>query len=471
MITLSINNNKGHVDCSKKLLLRMIKDFKIPHKNAFHIRQYMPRGWDGKVKYISDAGYFSTGLLPKVVGYLQENKKKFEFDDLRRHLVPGPVPLILNGWKLRPYQVEILTVIKDNYLKTGELYFPRGIIGAATNAGKTLIMAAIAKMFGGKAVCLINSKELFEDLMNDVPKFLPGKVGQISAKKIEWNDFMVCMAPTLKNRVRLHSTAKKLAEYPVCLVDECDLSDNKTYKTSINTALYNCFVKIGLSGSALMNDDKNKNQTIRGYFGDLLYKITNRELMDGGYSSEVVIKIVPGCLDKMDGYSYEEMYRLGIIENKVRNKKVYRRVKRAMKLGRLPALVTVKNHKHIENLYRIFKKRLPNDVSVDWVHHKRKDRAEVVKRFKEGKLDILIGSLILKRGKNFPLMRFMINAGGGRGVENTLQLLGRATRTHKSKKRTYYEDFYDEGMYIRRHSKRRIIAYKNEQLKVTELYK
>jgi len=307
--------------------------------------------------------------------------------------------------------------------------------------------------------------------LTEVPKFLPGKVGQISSNKIEWNEFMVCMAPTLKNRIKLHSTARKLAEYPVCLIDECDLSDNKTYKISINTGLYNCFVKIGLSGSALMNEDKNKNEAIRGYFGDKLYEIKNRQLMDEGYSSEVVIKIVTGNLDLMEGESYDTQYHQGIIENKLRNKKVFKRVKRAIKKGRLPALIIVKNHKHIELLYSLFKRLCPKNISVDWVHHKRKDRYKIVRRFTEGKLDVLIGSLILKRGKNFPLMRFIINAGGGKGVENTLQILGRATRFHESKKRTYYEDFYDEGLYIRRHSKRRIIAYKNEQLKVTELYK
>ncbi len=220
-----------------------------------------------------------------------------------------------------------------------------------------------------------------------------------------------------------------------------------------------------------MNEDKNKNQTIRGYFGDELFQIKNRYLMDKGYSSEVVVKIVPGNLDKMEGESYDTMYREGIINSKVRNNKALRRVKRAIKKGRLPALVIVKNHSHIERLYRLMKKKLPEDISIDWVHHKRKDRKEVVRRFKEGELDVLIGTLILKRGKNFPLMRYMLNASGGKGIEHILQLLGRATRKHKSKKRTYYEDFYDEGLYLRRHSKRRIIGYKNEQLKVTELYK
>ena len=193
--------------------------------------------------------------------------------------------------------------------------------------------------------------------------------------------------------------------------------------------------------------------------------------MDKGYSSEVVVKIVWGNTELMPGESYDTQYHKGIIESKGRNKRVFKRVKRAIKKKRLPALVIVKNHKHIEILFKLFKKLLPENISVDWVHHKRKDRHKIVDRFTRGDLDILIGSLILKRGKNFPLMRFIINAGGGKGVENTLQILGRATRFHKSKKRTYYEDFYDEGLYIRRHSKRRIIAYKNEQLKVTELYK
>lgn len=473
MIRLTINNNKVKIDCSRKYLLRLIKDFKIRHRNAYYIRAYMPRGWDGKIKYVSDAGYFPTGLLPKVVKYLKEADKDFEFDDLRRLIEPGKVPLRLGGLEARPYQIEIAEIIRDNYIQgiNEDLYFPRGILKAATNAGKTFIMAMIAKMFNQKTICLINSKELFNDLLKDIPNFLPGKVGQISAKKIEWNDFMICMAPTTKNRIESYHIAKKIAEYPICLVDECDLSDNKTYKRVINMGLYNCFVKIGLSGTALMAQDKNKNEVIRGYFGEQLHEIRNRELMDKGYSSEVVVKILWGNEDPMEGLDYRTQYDLGIIKNKKRNRKIFKRVKINLKRKRIPALVIVKNHKHIQLLYSLFKRKLSKKYSLDWVHHKRPDRFEVVDRFIKGKIDILIGSLILKRGKNFPLMKYILNGGGGKGIENTLQILGRATRIHKSKKKTYFEDFYDEALYLRRHSKRRIIGYKNEQIKVIEKYK
>jgi superfamily II DNA or RNA helicase len=110
-------------------------------------------------------------------------------------------------------------------------------------------------------------------------------------------------------------------------------------------------------------------------------------------------------------------------------------------------------------------------LRVEMVHHKTVNRAKLIKEFKEGNIDILIGSMIVKRGKNFPLMKAMIHAGGGDSEADILQLFGRATRTHKDKQYTFFEDFFDEGNYLKRHSKHRLMAFKRENLEVIEKYK
>ena len=170
---------------------------------------------------------------------------------------------------------------------------------------------------------------------------------------------------------------------------------------------------------------------------------------------------------------YQEEYKLGITKSKERNGKILERLKIHKKANRLPILLVVKYHKHVKVLMKMInkEKKLLKGINIDWVHHKREDRAEVVKKFKEGDIDILVGTYILKRGKNFPLMRALVNAGGGDSYENVLQILGRATRTHESKDGTWLDDFYDEGFYLKKHSKHRVIAYKNEKLSITEHWK
>src|SRR5690606_14195841 len=108
-----------------------------------------------------------------------------------------------------------------------------------------------------------------------------------------------------------------------------------------------------------------------------------------------------------------------------RNIKIAKRSSFHWHKGRQNQLIIVQRHEHVKKLLKAFetakaKGLLPNSAVVDWVHHSRKDRAKVVKAFKDGQVNILIGSMILKRGKNFPLMTYMCNAGGGKSAENIL---------------------------------------------------
>ena len=58
-----------------------------------------------------------------------------------------------------------------------------------------------------------------------------------------------------------------------------------------------------------------------------------------------------------------------------------------------------------------------------------------------------------------PLIKCMINAASGDSQINALQLVGRSIRIHKSKKKVYYEDMWDIGYYLEKHSRHRINYY------------
>ena len=136
-----------------------------------------------------------------------------------------------------------------------------------------------------------------------------------------------------------------------------------------------------------------------------------------------------------------------------------------------PILIVGRYHQHVENLYENINNRFGDRYSINYIHHKIKKRKEILDHFKEGKIDILVASLIIKLGQNMPLIKYMQNAAGGDSQINALQLIGRSIRMHKSKSKVYYEDFYDKGYYLQRHSKHRIQYYKREGFKILELYK
>lgn len=473
MIFIELNNNLGNLSGNNKQIRELADSLSVRNPNAFYIRRYMPPGWDGYQQYIKDSGNFSTGLLPQIVDYIKAKKWEYKIIDKRiTSKYNRKVSKDLNGIPYRDNQYETLVSIFNN--KVGGILFTRGIIKAATNAGKTNIIAGVYDTCKLKSIAIINNKDLYEQMVReDMPKLLPGKFGYMQGKNLLWGDLMICMAQTLIQRLKDPRVSKKLLEYEVVLVDEGDLSDNKTMKTILK-ALYQTHIRLCFSGSVLVSKlakYKIKNQNIKSYYGDLISSITNKELIELGISNEVKIIINKGNTRFREKHGgFDEAYMLNIVKGKERNNKVLKRVKYHLSNGRTNILITVKLHKHVKILYKLLSENI-DGANIEWVHHSRSNRADIIRKFKEGKVDILISSLIVKRGLNFPLMKAMINASGGLSPENALQLLGRATRKHESKKYTYYEDFYDYGPYLERHSKRRILTYSNEGLAIIKLYK
>lgn len=467
MIAIELNNNKFKLKGDLKILNKLYNALKVKHPNQFYIRPHMPRGWDGCIDYITQQGYSKTGLLPRVTSLIEEYNEEYYIEDNRNFLETIKIPRKINDFEARAYQIEAVESIVHNTI--GETLFQRGIIDAATNAGKTIIAAMLFKSFKDcKALILINNKPLYEQFMDDMPKFFGDDWGYMQGKSIRWGNIMICMTPTL--RLNLTKYHNKLAEFNMVLFDECHLSVSKTNKKILGS-LYNTIVRVGLSGTPLSHKDPTKNMDVESFFGSVVYRISNLELMVMGYSTPIVVKIVAGnTLINMPG-NYKEEYKYGITRSEEREKILLDRLEYYIKRGKYPILVIGKYHEHVERLYEIINERFGDNLKINFIHHKIKDRKKILDEFKSGKLDLLISSLIIKLGQNIPLIKVMINASSGDSHINALQLIGRAIRTHKSKEKVIYEDFYDKGRYLMRHSKHRIKYYKSEGFKVLELYK
>jgi len=469
VIQIELNNNKVRVSGNLKVLNKIHEDLKIRHPNAYYIRQYMPAGWDGKIKYLTDSGYAKTGLFPMIASLIEEYDEEYNLIDKRKELEFNEIPLIVGKFKARPYQKEAVQSIVYN--EVNGVPFQRGIIGAATNAGKTLIAAMLYKSFPSiKALILVNNKDLYQQFLDDMPQMFGDDWGYMQGDNLKWADIMVCMTPTLRNRIGNTKFQQKLLEYGMVIFDECHLITSKTNKY-VMTHLYNTFIRVGLSGTAFGHKNKTKNMDVRAFFGDELFVIKNIELMEMGYSTPIVVKIVKGNTKVTIKGNYAEEYKQGVSLSRERTRATLDRIEFYARRGRIPILIVGRYHEHVENLYSSIQARFGNRYRINYIHHKVKDRKRILDEFKSGAVDILVASLIIKLGQNMPLIKVMINAASGTSEINALQLIGRAVRIHKSKQKVYYEDFYDEGAYLRIHSKRRIRYYKAEGFKVIELYK
>ncbi len=467
MIRIELNNNKFKLTGNLKVLNKVYEDMKVRHPNQWYLRPYMEPGWDGKIKYLSDSGYAKTGLLPLATSLIEKYEEEYEIIDRRNSLEYTGIPLKLGEYRPRSYQIEAIESIVEN--EVAGVDYKRGVIGAATNAGKTIIAAFLYKSFkDSKALILVNNKDLYEQFLDDMPKMFGDNWGYMQGKNVRWADIMVCMTPTLRNR--LDEFSSKLAKYNMVIFDECHLVTSKTNKKVISS-LYNTSIRVGLSGTPFAHKDPTKNMDVRSFFGDQTFTISNIELMDEGYSTPIVIKMVQGSQRIIIRGDYDGEYRQAITNNRKRERASIRRTEFYLRRNQYPILIVGKYHEHVERLYKRYSARFGDRYRIEYIHHKVRNRKEILDKFKAGEIDILISSLIIKLGQNMPMIKYMQNAASGDSQINALQLIGRAIRVHESKQKVYYEDFWDEGYYLRKHSKHRLQYYKDQGFKVLELWK
>lgn len=470
------NSNRGYLDGPLKILNKLYKEFELRHPNWFQIMKYQ-RGqnkWDGYIHFISNKGEFELGLLQTLYNRLISLNCKVSIIDQRNIPVIEPVvPKEINGYTLREAQINAVKALVNN--KLGDYSHYIGVQDMSVGSGKSLTMAAIHLAFKRKynTLILLNDSDLFNQFKKEFPAYL-GKdipITFIQGSKIkEWSEFNIAMVQSLCRNIK--SYQKQLSNIDIVLVDEADQATSKTYQTVIQH-LYNTKVRVGLSGTIYMSKLKKdllKNMNTRKFFGDVLSTVTISDMVKQGQSTPVIVKIIPVPPATIDNKDYALEY-----ENNILNKRSFKisleRTLWNISYGRIPALVVTKYINHCEELYKFYKKRLGDTYSIKFVHHKTKDRDKILNDFREGKIDILISTTIISRGKNFPLLKYLQNCASMDSNEKSIQILGRLVRTDEGKKKAYLDDMGYQGTYLSRHANHRKRYYMNQKMKVIDLRK
>lgn len=483
MASIIIKNcNQCELDLPLKISTKLYELFSIRHPQAFYLRMRI-KEWDGKVHLINKSGMFKIGLLPKVYDKCVELGIRPKIVDQRNIHFPDiesikPVKQVGN-LKLRPEQIKAINSILYNQI--GGVPFRIGVIDYTVNAGKSLIMAALYYSFKKKLKTLLitNDADWLEQSKKEFRELIPEQeLTFVQGSNVtNWNNFSIGMVQSISRNIKKYQ--RELSQVDMVLVDEADLAGSKMYQTVL-THLYNTQVRIGLSGTIYMSKlakDRLKNLTLETFFGKVLAEFRLAQSIKKGYSSKVIVKMVDAkpwyrayVPDKVE---YREIYEDTITNNINAWEVVKDRLNFNIAYGRLPALIVCKYIKHCENIYKYLSKTLDGKYNIAYVHvdTPTKQRKSIMSDFREGKIDILVSTTIIARGKNFPLLRYLINAASMDSQEKSIQFLGRLVRTHKSKNRVYLDDIHYPGNYLNRHGNHRRIYYQREKLKVINLVK
>lgn len=477
------NCNQCELDIPLKYAQKLFQDFAIPHPNRFYLKTRVKgmADWDGKIKYITKSGLFKIGLLPAVLAKCKEYGLKVKVIDLRR-----PVPKVkkvvtkVGKFTLRPEQEAAVKSICFNQVMSNPFHI--GVLDYTVNAGKTLIMAATYLSFKRqlKTLLITNDSDWLQQAKEEFKEYLPGEnITFIQGRsKQPWSQFNIGMVQSISRNMKFYQN--EMAKVDMVFVDEADQGGSKQYQ-NVLTHLFNTRVRVGLSGTIYMSKlakDKVKNMNLRSFFGDVIGKFTLKESIKKGYSTNVVVKMVevgkwlkvkdPECTQ---GKSYREIYDRCIIGNPYSIVPILKRVKFNTSYDRIPMLIVCKFVKHAEIISQVLKKWLGKTYKIACVHVKtpKAKRKKIMQDFRAGKIQILVSTTIIARGKNFPLLKAMINTGSMKAQEKSIQFLGRLVRTHSSKTKAYLDDIHYPGKYLDNHGRSRRRYYQEQGLKVLRI--
>ena len=271
--------------------------------------------WDGYISLLKGLKTFPTGMLFLITEAFRSEGWTVTIDSKGVRLLeeaPFYFPdSILNGVTLRDYQGDAVDAL---------LYAERGIAKMATNAGKTVVFAALIKLLGNRnALVVVQSKDLLYQTSERLSEYLGRSVGLIGDSQRDEDDICVATIQTLSS-LKKHkiSIQKRFAENGILVCDEAHhASASQTFDILMRIPGW---YRYGFSGTPLDRGLLNDLKLI-ACTGSLQVEVSNLELIEQEWSAKPLIflhDVLP--MEGMWTHSYQEAYGACVVMDTVRNK-------------------------------------------------------------------------------------------------------------------------------------------------------
>lgn len=417
--------------------------------------------WDGKRCLLEPDGSLPWGYGARLYDLLAAQNVAYDV----AYAVPQTPPEKAFDWTLsadlREYQGEHV----EKALNAG-----RGVIMAATGAGKSIMAAALVCELGLPAIVVVPTKLLAGQFLDTFKQFTDCEVGLIGSGKCVDAPVQVAIAKSLVGNDG--TTHAALEGKSVLIIDEMHLSSATTYEAICNAcpAAY----RYGFSATPYRDSDLEDNLLL-GLCGPTIAQIGVEELQESGHLAKTDIRIIPckvgyarTLYDEEQGQwretSYGEKYRVGIVQNGYRNKQIAD-LANAHAADGLKVLVIISWIEHADLITELLD-RAPIFLSgQDSPKQTEAKRAQ----FRDGQGGVCIGTSIVDTGFDVPALDVLILAGGGEFDGRTIQRLGRGLRPSPGKESVIVYDFTDEDkptfLY---HAQSRVKAFSKVGQRVTE---
>ncbi len=323
-----------------------------------------------------------------------------------------------------------------------------GIVKANTGAGKGDVLIAFLKETNLPALIIVNKVVLCEQLAERAREAGIRNVGI-------WHGNIKRHGRVQFGTIQSIKSLPSLNTYKILIFDEVHHCSSKTFQEFLSNTSYP--IRMGFSATPDKGDEYSF-ALIRQHLGRVISETNAKELIENKVIAlpriTFIRTVCPPTKDWPSAYTH------GIVNNHERNMKIVDLVER----HNLSTLILIKDVKHKQGEF------LKNDIEenthkiVEYIHGSTKlDKMDVIKRFENKEIDVLISTNILNEGISIKSIRVLINASGGKSKVENLQKLGRGVRIDEGKEEVIIYDFYDEGnKFTERHSQKRESLYRHE---------
>lgn len=410
---------------------------------------------------------FKIGMFPTLIKFLKEHNVSYEVDDYDFGLPDG---FVIDDRMSGKY-IHQANAVKAFYKRRF------GIIQVPTRGGKTFIMSEILRVFlntdSGNFMFCVDSTDLFTQAVRDIKSFFERyggiEVGEIKAGSVDLSHRVtVAMLQTLQSTLsercndkeKKKSLKKFMKDLKFLSVDEIhDNASNsrlKLYKSCKNIEYL-----LLLSATPYKSETPIQNLKLKEWSGDIVYKITEKELRDRGVLSNYKVFLFAVNHNEIDYKLEDDNYRslrdALIFNSDVRNS-ILVNIIRILKRLKLKTLVLFQSIEHGETIAKRTKHIF---ISGRTKNKERERRKNEFLSDKNG--GILLASDIFKKGITLPECEVIIIVDEGLEVSSVIQKKGRTLGVTETKTKSLVIDFIDiYDVYFSEHSESRLETYVNE---------
>ena len=407
---------------------------------------------------------FLLGLLPLVTSALSERDIKFQTAYVKgfgEKLVGGPYKL--KGINLYDYQEASV----EAFLK-----HRRGILKLSTGAGKTETSMAIVDSLKVPTIFFTHRTNLMYQTAKRFEQRLPhmkGKFGIIGDGEFSPNFITFSTVQTVSRRLKDDPDFVRLMEsYQLVIVDEAHKMSSDSFVDAVS-ACKNASYRLGLTATPFMRGSKIEEYNLRGAIGDIIYEVTNSDLIARGLLARPYVKFIPMTSNQPISHisTYKDAYLHGIVHNKVRNEKI---VEMALKLKETkPKILVVTTDVSHAQLLTDMIDNAGLKVEICTGKTDARTRQKSLDKLAKGTIDVIVASTIFDEGINVEELGSIILAAGGKSIPALYQRIGRTMRK-KAGEENYciVIDFWDtqHGILLNQSKQRRAIIQQEKEFKI-----